>query len=471
MIEIKSRKIAVLGLNDDGLEMVKALSKAGAYVSGFGTATPSQEKAIQEKFQAIPCQLLWREIPENALTQFDLIIDTPGGGNYIAARDFAKKNGVRVLSDLDLAIEFMQAPIIAVTGTNGKSTTVALINEMLNQQGYKVVTVGGDFSPWGERILDKKKYDYYVLETNSRRLEISSSLHPHIAVLLNLYPAHGDRHKGGVPAYIEAKAKIFANQTEADYLVHEGTSENLHELIRLKSPKSKPVMFVLDNFVGPPGAYRSGQNLIWLGLSNENETYSLRKVKSRLPTYIMDLLAALVVARLCKVEPRHIQSVIDNFKGLPSRMEAIRTVGNVTFIDDARSTNIGATSWALSSYTRPIIWIAGGGLVDGSRLRDLPHIIKGGVKLIILIGSERKTLLRALGGIAPTIEAADLKEAVEVAHKMAEPKDVVIFSPLCPPDYKTQKPGKFRGSEFKKLVERLPEIPRVIRTKIQFTKI
>jgi len=471
MMELKGKKVAVLGLTDDGLAMVNALSQAGARVAGFGTGTPGHVKAVEQRFQKISGQLTWKGIPEEALTSFDLIVDTPGGGNFIPSRDFAKKQGVKVLSDLDLALKFMPAPLIAVTGTNGKSTTVALIRDMLIQQGFKVVAVGGDFSSWAERLTDKKAYDYYVLEVNSRRLEISDSLHAHIAVLLNLYPAHGDRHEGGVPAYIEAKAKVFAHQTSKDFLIHEESAGNLRELLRIKSPPSTRVPFSLDSPLSSQGVYRSEKDLIYRGPSGEEESYSLAKAKSRTPAYLMDLMSAIAAAKLCRVTPPNIQAVIDNFSGLPSRMEKIRTVGDVVFIDDSRATNIGATAWALASSSRPIIWIAGGGLVDGARLQDLPKEIKGRVKLIVLFGSDRKTLVRTLSDVAPIIEVDRLKEAVALAHQKADPKDWVIFSPFCPPDLRTQKPGRSRGSEFKKLVKDLPEAPRQIRARSQFVKI
>ena len=152
-------------------------------------------------------------------------------------------------------------------------------------------------------------------------------------------------------------------------------------------------------------------------------------------------------------------------------MEKVEVIGDVTFIDDSKSTNIGATAWALSSFIQPIIWIAGGKLVDGSQLRELPKLIKGKVRLVIVIGSEAKPLTNALQNFIPVLNVENLQQAVEIANKEAEPKDVVVYSPVCPPDYNIQGPGKARGIEFRSCISRLPKVPRVIRKLPHLSKI
>jgi UDP-N-acetylmuramoylalanine--D-glutamate ligase len=468
-MELKGKKVAVLGLLNDGLDMIKALVKSGSIVTGFGTGTELEQKQVERQLKNNPCTLIWDEIPE--LDSFDLVVVTPGSGKYKEAYEQARSKGISVLSDLDLALKFMKGAIIGVTGTNGKSTTVTIIEQMLKAGGYKVAVCGGDFSKWGGPLSDRRSYDYHILELTSRRLELSSTFHPHIAVLLNLFPTHFDRHPGGYPAYIDAKAKIFELQTEKDFLVHDADAGNVRELIRKKSAKSTSVMFSFWGAVTPPSVYREKEGLIWEGPHQENEVISLRKMKNRTPTHLINVMAALAVACLCKVKIPAIQKVIDSFSGLPSRIERIRKIDGVTFVDDSVASNVGATSWALNSFTRPIIWIAGGSFTEDAALENLASVARGKVKLIIVLGAQKREFSKIWAPIAPIIEAEDLQEAVKIANQNAEQKDYVLFSPACPPDFVTQKPGKVRGQDFKTIVKNLPEVARVVRPKAGFTRI
>jgi len=471
-MELKSKKVAVLGLSEDGISIIRGLVKRGALVSGFGTSgNEEQINKIEKSLKNIPVKLHWKSLPDDGLLNFDFIVFSTQSGKYRIPREVAKKQGVKVLSDLDLATSFMKGPLIAVTGTNGKTSTVAILREMLKKQGFNVAVTGGDFENWGERISDKKKYDFYILELSSRRLENSTQFHPHIAVLLNIFPAHSARHRGGLPAYLKAKAKVFLEQTSEDYLIHEASAVNVRELIRQSQAKARRVMFSLENPIKGPGVYKDKGQLVWTDLSDKKEVYPLAKIKNKTPTFLLNLMAALAAAKICKVQSQNIQAVIDQYPGLPFRLEKIRNIGKLTFVDDSRATNAAATIWAISSFNRPVILIMGGALEPRVSYEGLVRMLRGRVKLVILIGSQRQALSDLLGNQVNTILANDLKGAVEMAYREAEGKEAVLFSPACPPDLFTQEDGTARGESFKKFVAELPDIPKVIPPKSPFVRI
>jgi UDP-N-acetylmuramoylalanine--D-glutamate ligase len=470
-MDLQNKKIAVLGMGKDGISLLLALAKKGSQVTGFGSSvSENQKKEVKKTFDALPVKLHWGDVPKDELLGFDLIVFSSRSGHLNRARNFAKLKGVPVLSDLDFVNQCILGPVVGVTGTNGKTTTMSLLRKIFETGGLQVSCTGGEFDEWGKRISDPKKYNYHLFELSSIRLENSDNFSPHIAVLLNIFPAHGGRHKDGIVGYIEAKSKVFSHQGPEDYLVHEASAVNVRELIRSKKPKSRQVMFSLENPVEAPGVYLDKDQLVWLGLDGSRETFPLAKAPQRHSAYLLNFMAALAVARLCGVEAKVIQSVLESFKNLPYRLEKIRTAGGVNFINDARSTNLGATLWAISSFQRPIWLIMGGAMLPDTDFELLRRMAKNRVKGILIVGNDKEVLAEKLKGASPVVLAKDLKEATELAYKKAKEKDVILFSPACPPDIYTQGEGTERGEEFTEIVLKLPDIPRKI-PKTTFTRI
>lgn len=454
-MELKGRKVAVLGLGSDGIAMIHVLSQEGALVTAYGVRNEVEAKAMQARIGDFLVEWIWQDVSERHLLRHDLVVDTPGATTYKAAIDSAARNGITVMSDFDLAREYLKDPIIAVTGTCGKSTTISLIQLMMKNHGFKTRTYGGDFLRWAEAIGNHESCDFNLLELSSRRLEVSRPFQPHIAVLLNLHAAHPDRHRGGPAAYADAKSKIFTAQTEQDYLVYDVSSPALQELIRAKAPKSIPVKFSLNHPVLPPGIYRKERELIWLNPSGQNTLYSLSKVENRNLPLLMDMMAATAVANLCGVSPDAIQSAIEDFKALPSRMERIANVGGIVFVDDSTAANPAAAVWGLSSLSGQLIWITGGNPTGHSAQTGFPSFLKGRIKLIIVCGSQSKALARIWADAGSILEASRLADAVALAYDKASPGEVVIYSPGFPPDYYSEAAGRGRGDEFKRLVAML----------------
>lgn len=460
-MELNGKKIAILGLGAVGLHWVKVLAAKGAQVVGFGFLSEGKVAEKRPEFKGIPVRFVLKEIPEDGLKGFDLVLMTSDYSPSLrAAAEWARENGIAVKNDLDFLQDYMKGKVIGVTGTCGKTSTVDLLEKMLLAQGYKVLTLGGRRFEWGQLILKPAKYDYYLLEIGSHRLKATRTFHPHIAVLLNVFPAHGERHGGSLLNYAETKAKIFANLTEQDFLVHEASAPNIQELIRRQGSQAQKVRFALESEVRPPGAYHHQGKIYWQDSKGTQEEYSLKGRVRKFPTRVLNALAAITVAKLCGVKQQTIQQVLDEYKSLEGRLKTVREVDDITFFDDSYSSNIGATSWALYSFARPVIWIAGGRPEYGSGLNNLKTYLKGRVKLGILFGTHREKVAKLLGEIVPFHKVETLKQAVELAKELAEEGDVVLFSPACPPDEQSGELGDSRREDFIEIVKKLPSTPK-----------
>jgi UDP-N-acetylmuramoylalanine--D-glutamate ligase len=453
-MELAGRKIAVLGLGPDGIQMVRSLAQANACVTGFGAIGENGARKIQQQLDQGSAEIEWKDVAENAFLDFDMIIDTPGGKNYHAARDAALHLGVPVLTDFDLARQFMTAPIIAVTGSSGKTTTVQLIDQMLTPQGYKTICLGGDFSRWADLINDQNHYDYYLLELSSRRLEVSQPFAPHIAVFLNLYPAHFERHRTFVD-YAQAKARIFTSQNDHDFLIYDGCAENLQEVIQRNSAKANQIRFSLKGELHPPCVYLENKNLIWINSNGERVVFNLPEAYTLAPL-VMDAMASIAIAKICIVDNVHIQSVLDQPKELPFRLRVVRSFDGVTFIDDAAATNLGATFWAISSFKESVIWIAGGNVPKAFSF-EIPAFLRAKLKVVIGTRSLKNKLPQDLFDSIKIIQADSIYEAVNVAYEQSRAGDIVLYSPGFPPDLYVEGSIKNRAAEFLKAVEMLTE--------------
>ena len=329
---------------------------------------------------------------------------------------------------------------------------------MLKTQGYRSAVYGGDFLRWANAIQDRNSYDYYLLELSSRRLEVSRVQRPWISILLNLYSAHSDRHPGGLQQYYEAKARIFTGQTEKDYLIHEGTATNLQELIRSKKPLPVRIPFVLNGSIPGRGVFRDRKKLILVDADGNQYFFDVSGMTNLNPALLMDAMAAVAAASLCNVEPERIQLALNEFVPLPSRMEKIRTVNGVTYIDDSTAANWGAAIWALNGIAGPIVWIVSGAPSGDLSGLTIPSFLVEHIKLVIVSGSRRRHLLHVFQAIANVKEAVNLQEAVSIAHENATSGDTVLYSPGFPPDLISEGASRLRGEIFKKEVNNLPDL-------------
>jgi UDP-N-acetylmuramoylalanine--D-glutamate ligase len=373
----------------------------------------------------------------------DLIVISPGVPLSIEPLEMARKNGIPIIGEIELAFSFIDAPIIAITGTNGKTTTTYILGKMLERSG-KDVFVGGNIGrPLIEIALMERKIEVVVAEISSFQLESISSFRPFIGILLNLAEDHLDRYPS-YRHYCEAKARLFMNQNEGDFAI---LNRDDNDVMKLKMDIRAKVMTFGTGPISSSGATIVSNRLIYFPPSGREEEYEISRASIKGSHNMENIMAALIGARLCNSNPEAVQDTIDQLKGLDHRLEYVTSFKGVSYYNDSKATNVGAVIRALQAFSNPVILIAGG-KDKGIEYKELKREVKKRVKALILIGEARERIARELDGTAPISFADSMKDAVRIASGLAEKGDSVLLSPACS-SFDWYKNYEARGDDFK----------------------
>lgn len=435
----------VLGLGRTGSETVRflVLQKAEVQVSDCRS-----EKELQREVKALselPIRFLLGGEEVAWLEGVGALITSPGVPHENPLLREASKRGIEILSEIELAYRFLRVPLVAVTGTNGKSTTASLIGEILKAEGLRAF-VGGNI---GEPLIGfvSGHWDWGVVEVSSFQLEWVEKFHPKIAVLLNLTEDHLDRY-ANFASYCEAKERIFAAQGKEDIAVLNRDDPrvwSMRERIRAR------VVSFGWAAVGE-GVYATRSEIIWRGEAGE-ERFPLSQVRIQGVHNVENLMAAVAVAKSIRLPAEIIQQVIEEFPGLEHRLEIVREKNGIRFYNDSKGTNVGAVVKSLAGFSAPIILLAGG-IDKGGDYRILEDEVGRKVKRLILFGAAKEVIKRALGHLTETVVVETLEAAVQEAYKSARPGDIVLLSPACSSFDMFQNYAE-RGKVFKTLVQNL----------------
>jgi UDP-N-acetylmuramoylalanine--D-glutamate ligase len=447
-IDLQGRKVLVVGLARTGLATVKFLKTKGSIVSTTEMRPKEEMKEAIQELEGMDIPMEWGGHRTETFLKPDLIVVSPGVDLSIEPIQKALKKGIRVISEIELACHFIHIPIIAVTGTNGKTTTTLLIGEMLKEEG-KRVGVGGNV---GDPLIlfadGGSRWEVLVVEISSFQLEAIEDFRPRFSVLLNITEDHLDRYLR-YEDYIEAKVRIFSNQNSGDVAVL-----NRDDPIVMKhgaKVKAKKVFFSLEERLDE-GAFSSDQNIL-LRFGEKEEDYSLVKTPLKGIHNVENMMAALTTARIFGCSKKAIEAVLGRFEGLEHRLEFVREIEGIRFYNDSKGTNVGSVVKSLQSFSEPIILIAGGKDKKGD-LTPLRELIQSRVKRLILIGEAKERMGRELGGLTDMVMARNLEEAVTFAYQAAKRGEVVLLSPACS-SFDMFKDYKERGKVFKEAVHRL----------------
>ena len=447
-MDLKGKKVLVVGLARTGIATAKFLKAKGSLVTVTEVKPKEEMKEAVQALKGMDISTEWGGHQTETFLKQDIIVVSPGVDLNIEPIQKAIKQGVRVVSEIELAYHFIHAPIIAVTGTNGKTTTTLLVGEMLKEDGRKV-GVGGNV---GEPLIlfadGKDRWEVLVVEISSFQLEAIKDFRPRISVLLNITEDHLDRYPR-YDDYIEAKVRIFANQNSGDLAVLNRDDPIVMQF--REKVKAKKVLFSLKEKLGE-GAFSNGQT-IFLRLGEKGEEYSIAKTPLKGIHNVENMMAALTTARIFGCSKKSIQTVLDRFKGLEHRLEFVREIKGVRFYNDSKGTNVGSVVKSLQSFSEPVTLIAGGKDKNGD-LSPLEALIQKRVKHLILIGEAKERMNRELGGLTDTVMAKTMEKAVLLAHQKAKAGEVVLLSPACS-SFDMFKDYKERGQVFKEAVKRL----------------
>jgi UDP-N-acetylmuramoylalanine--D-glutamate ligase len=444
-MDLNGKKVLVVGLARTGLATAKFLKAQGSIVTTTEVKPKEEMKEATQDLEGMDISMEWGSHRTETFLKSDLIIVSPGVDPNIEPIQKALQKGVRVISELELAYHFIQVPIIAVTGTNGKTTTTLLIGEMLREDGRKVGVGGNVGDPLILFANGGNRWEVLVVEVSSFQLEAIEDFRPRLSVLLNITEDHLDRYPQ-FDDYIKAKVRIFENQTPEDMAVL-----NRDDSIVMKfggRVKAKPIFFSLSERLDE-GAFSNGQ-FITLRLGEKEEDYSLAKTPLKGIHNVENMMAALTTARLFGCSKRAIEGVLNRFEGLEHRLEFVREIEGVHYYNDSKGTNVGSVVKSLQSFSKPVILIAGGKDKNGD-LSPLKELIRSRVKQLILIGEAKERMGRELGGLTNTAMAQTLEDAVLLAYKTAKRGEVVLISPACS-SFDMFKDYKERGKVFKEAV-------------------
>jgi UDP-N-acetylmuramoylalanine--D-glutamate ligase len=448
MMELKGKKVLVVGLGKSGLAAALFLRHQGAQV------TVSDVRSAEALAKDIPALLeegIMVEAGGHGLLTFrrqDLIVVSPGvpldTPELVQARNFGRP----VIGELELAARFLKGKTLAITGSNGKTTTTSLVGEILEEAGFPTL-VGGNIGVPVIALINQSTPDTWsVLEVSSFQLESTEQFHPQIAVILNITPDHLDRH-GTFENYALAKERIFAAQTPDDFLVL--NAENVRAAAAASRSDARVYWFSLERFV-PQGAWVEAGHVVFRS-SKDAPTKSiipLHSIPLKGEHNVENVLAAVCAARLAGAPADAIRRAIEKFKAVEHRLEYVATLNGVEFFNDSKATNVDATAKAIASFSTGIHLILGG-KDKNSDYTQLSQLLRQRVRAVYTIGSAAAKIESQLRGVVPLQSCDTLDKAVREAAAAARPGDVVLLAPACS-SFDQFESYEHRGRVFKELV-------------------
>jgi len=444
-MDIENKTFCVIGMGRSGLAAANFLADRGARVR---VAEARSEAALGEAAHNLHPAVGVTYGNSTPSDDADCIVLSPGvdiDAEFLAP---ARARGTEIISEIELASRFAQAPIIAITGTNGKTTCTTLIGNMLKQAGKEAPTGGNIGTPF-ITLADRNSVDFFVIEVSSFQLEAVHHFRPKIAVLLNITPDHLDRHKT-LDRYMELKGRIAENQLESDALVL--NQDDPLVLEATKAQRSRKIYFSQKSEV-EEGVFLQGPVILARFAGKEEIVCRVDELKEPTRWQMENVLASAAAAYLAGAPRKAIADALRDYAGMAHRLEWVRTLNGVDFINDSKGTNVGALKKSLESITRPVILIAGGKDKSGD-FTPLKELLNARVKHMVLIGETRSKFRQILNGTFSYEDAQSLKDAVDQACKQSEPGDVVLLSPACA-SFDMFANYEDRGNQFKTIVYEL----------------
>ena len=445
---VRGKRVTVAGAARSGVAAAELLVRRGAAVM-----LSDQRDRIdgEDRLLAAGVELELGGHVESTFTGADLIVTSPGVPFHHAALDAARRAGVPVIGELELAFRWLRGKVVAITGTKGKSTTTTLTGRMLEAGGRRVL-VGGNIGLALSAQVDASTDDtIHVVEASSFQLEATETFRPWIAVLLNFSPDHLDRH-ASVDEYARAKAQIFARQTDDDWAVL--NADDAATLAMAVEGRARQLLFSVAGGIGD-GVVVDGNAIVRRQGQRIEPLVPLSSIRLLGPHLLADVAAASAVAWLAGVDASAMTRAVEAFPGLEHALEPAGEVGGVRFVNDSKATNIEAARRAIESFGDGLVVILGGKF-KGGNFGDLLQPLQARRATVVAIGESRALIADALSAHLPVREAADMSSAVRTAFASATPGATVVLAPACA-SFDMFRDYAERGRVFKQEVSRLQE--------------
>jgi len=453
--DLRNEKVVVFGLGKSGLSAARLLLREGAHVTVLDARTEAQLGPAADELRAHGVHLALGPTPEGLLDASSLVVVSPGVPLSLPELVRARAQGVQIWGEIELAFRFLPegVPFIGITGTNGKSTTTALAGELFAQSGQRTFVGGNLGRPLTEAAMDKTPHAVHVVELSSFQLEGIDTVRVTAAAILNLTPDHVDRYPSH-HAYGQAKARIFQGQRAGDVAVVNADDADVMALSQGR--KARVYGFSVR-------AQAEGAGLAGLAVPEEggfgftfgpSPHFRLRNRALRGEHNLQNAMAAALLAFLSGVGAEAIQRGLDAYPGLPHRLEWVRTLDGVEWINDSKATNVDSTLVALKTFPTNV-WLIAGGHGKGAPYEPMVQASLGRVKGVLTVGEDAPKLEAAYGSWVAIHSCGTLERAVARARELSREGDVVLLSPACA-SYDQFKNFEHRGETFKRLVEALP---------------
>jgi len=425
-LDVKGKRVGVIGLARSGLAASRFLLSQGAEVVGADAKSAEQLREAHHQLEELGGEFVGGFSERQQLGEVDLVVISPGVPDDHPALTQLRAEGVPVIGELELAYRFCGAPLIAISGTNGKGSTTVMIGKILEAAGIEHLVAGNIGLPLISQIDRTYEVEYVVVEVSSFQMESTEKFRPYLAVLLNISPDHMDRH-ADLKSYLRAKGRMFENQRPSDYAI-----------ISLDDPALQPLAtdltaqllsFSLDK---PEATARCEQEDLILEIEpGFPETVAqVSDLPIRGVHMVRNALAAALVGRLLGAEPAQIQAGLQAFKPADHLLQYVGTVAGVCFIDDSKATNVASAVADLECLDRPLVAIVGG---RGKNVdfREFGELLGHECEAVCLIGESRQLLAQAIGERTERLMCDSLESAVELAFRVSEDGYTVALLPGC----------------------------------------
>jgi len=474
-MQLAGKKIIVVGLGKTGIAVARFLKTRGAAVVAADTASESKLAAQAQTIRAMGIPVELGRHRAETFSQADLIVLSPGVPHMVEPFMQAREHGIPVMGEIELASRFIRQPIVAITGTNGKTTVTEMVGDMLMRSDFKVFVGGNIGNPLIDYVAGEQQADVIVAEISSFQLDTSENFRPRVGVLLNITADHLDRYPN-FSAYAASKMRLFENQQAGDVAVLNGADP----IVRSMADRVKARKLIYPNpAADEEGAILENQQILLRIHKLAGVADKIQNIKSgmpfeskslapadRNPTALLlsnfklkgrhnleNACAAALASFAFGARPQAIQDTLDHFKGSAHRLEYIDAINGVDFFNDSKATNVDAVLRAVECFDSPLVLIMGG-LDKGGNFRDLRRAVSRHAKKLIVMGRAADMIRSALGDVAATSTAAGMADAVDQAYEAAGPGDVVLLSPGCA-SFDMYENYAQRGDDYRQTVVKL----------------
>jgi UDP-N-acetylmuramoylalanine--D-glutamate ligase len=444
-----SKRIIVLGGGESGTGAAVLAKRKGfdVFLSDAGSLKDIYKNMLNEE------GIEWEENQhtEAKILNADEVIKSPGIAEKAPLIKALRKQGTKIIGEIEFAARYTNAKIICITGTNGKTTTTLLTYHLLKKAGVNVGLAGNIGHSFAYQVATET-FDCYVLELSSFMLDDMYEFKADIAILCNITPDHLDRYEYKLENYVDSKFRITQNQTEDDYFIYcLDDEETMKGLVR-HHPKSKMLPFSIQQKV-EEGAYQQ-ENKFYIHILNNTFDMTIQELALQGKHNLYNSMASGIAAKLLEIRSESMKESFSDFKNAEHRLEHVARIQDIEFINDSKATNVNSAWYALESVTTPIVWIAGG--VDkGNDYSILKNLVKDKVRAIVCLGTDNGKIHEAFDDVVDIIvNTASAREAAEVSFHLAKKGDTVLLSPACA-SFDLFKNYEDRGEQFKAAVKEL----------------